>query len=126
MDSLKKTTRGGVRPNSGRKGYADEIMVKKIMVAANNIILNTLEGKGKYANVSDVVVLDIASKFALKGVPQQFEGDLLPNQNIIVVRFDGNQAKELPRRVHIHRGTVPGNGVSLGNGQESLPYPSGS
>ena len=61
---------GGARPGAGRKGYYDEIMVKKIMASANNIILNTLDGKGKYKDVSPEVILEIAVRFSLKGVPQ--------------------------------------------------------
>lgn len=51
---------------------------------------------------------------------QHIKGDL-PQTNIIVVRNDGSKAQELSGRVRVLRGPLPGDGISLGNGQESLP-----
>lgn len=61
---------GGARPGAGRKGYYDEAMVKKIIGSANRIIFNTLEGKGKYSDVPLEVIIEVATRFALKAIPQ--------------------------------------------------------
>ena len=60
----------GVAGKSGRKGFHDEVMVSKIMKSANIIILKTLKGEGKYANTSTELKIEVAARFAIKGVPQ--------------------------------------------------------
>ena len=72
--------------NSGRKGCYDEIVVRKIINAANSIILNTLEGTGKYANVSVETLVEVASKFSLRVIPQTIDADGIEGVAMIVFR----------------------------------------
>lgn len=46
--------------------------------------------------------------------------------NVIRAETNGSSPKKLAGQVHIHRSSLSGNGVSLGNGKKPLPDPSGS
>lgn len=69
----------------GRKGFYDEKMVKKIVDSSNRIILLTLQRKGWYKDVDKAVLIELASRFALKAIPQVVENDGIGNTNIVRV-----------------------------------------
>lgn len=63
----------GKKGFAGRKGFYDEQMVKKIVDKSNKIILETLEKRGHYADLSAETVVELASRFCLRGMPQKME-----------------------------------------------------
>ena len=111
---------------AGRKGFYEEQEVKKIVAKSNKIILWALEGKGKYKDLPATVLVELASRFSLKAMPQKFEGEGMAPQIITIVRSDESPVKAVSGRVHIHRSPISSNGVSLGDGKEPLPDSSGS
>lgn len=84
------------RSKMGRKGFYDEQMVQKIISAANNIILNTLEGKGKYKDVSPETIVELAARFSLRGIPQNIQLDSSESRYLeIVHKLEGLTTDEL-------------------------------
>ncbi len=73
---MAKFAEGGKRKGAGRKGYEHELMVKKVLKSATNIIFNTLEGKGKWADISLELKLDIAKAIYVKAMPQKIDGEM--------------------------------------------------
>lgn len=96
-----KTKRYGIKGHkAGRKGFYDEAMVKKIVNCSNSIVLETLEGKGVYADIPVEVRVEIACRFSLKAVPQKLESDgSFAPKTIVLVRND--KALEESRNIQV-------------------------
>ena len=94
MEKTLKNIRG-----AGRKGFYDEEMVKKIINSANRIILNTLERRGKYADVDISVIIELASRFALKDIPQKIDGITFDARQIVQVYIPKYESGSEPNQV---------------------------
>lgn len=112
---------------SGRKSNAYE---RTMGIILDREIAPLLTKGAKYVNkffddpsISDQVKADFWSRFALRVMPQRIEGEGIAPQIITIIRpesKDGNNPQKLAGQIHLHRGSVPCNGIGMGNGEDSL------
>lgn len=125
---VKTKRKGGFRPGSGRKSGYEETRAVYLASLGVEECIKALKREGEYASLPVEVRLDLAARFAVKAIPQKIEGaeGLISTQIIVIRAEDGNKTKTISGRLHLHRSPISSNGVSLGNGQESLPDSEGS
>ena len=63
----------GLKGASGRKGYQHERLVKELIDRGANICLKALKREGEFQDLEIPVWLELASRFAIKAIPQNFE-----------------------------------------------------
>lgn len=63
----------GVAGKSGRKGFDREQMVRKVLDSADKIVYETLNRMGRYADVDDSVIIELAGRIFAKALPQNIE-----------------------------------------------------
>ena len=71
MEKTAKNPKG-----AGRKGFDREQMVKKILNSADKVVYETLNRMGRYANVEDSVIIELAARIHVKAMPQKVEGEM--------------------------------------------------
>jgi len=97
------------------EAYSKAKLINERMLASNAL-------KGLY-NATFAIFM-AKNKFGWRD-EQHIKGEGVAPQ-IVIVRADGNKTETLSGRLHLHRSSVPGNGISLGNGEEPVSDSQGS
>jgi hypothetical protein len=92
--------RGGVKGRSGRKSLKDEQLAAHLADLSVRTCIKAINREGEYADLSREVILELASKFAVKAIPQFIESDTMDlHSNIYIVAPKSNTADINQNRV---------------------------
>lgn len=81
----KTKCKGGARKGAGAKPYATQLMARELVALGGAICLKAMKREGEYKDLDVAIILDLASRFAVKAIPTQIEGELLQTHQIVQV-----------------------------------------
>lgn len=61
---------------SGRKNFEHEKIARRVLASADRIIDEALRGVGRWKDIPDEVILEIATRIFVKKMPQKLEGEV--------------------------------------------------
>lgn len=74
---MEKTNRkGGARPGSGAKPYGDQLKARELVQLGSDVCIQALKREGEFKDLDKITWLDLASRFALKAIPQVVEAEI--------------------------------------------------
>ena len=109
----------GKAGRSGRRGYLDEIKHKKIIDLCSSTIRKALEDE----TLDLEFRCELAKTLYAKAMPQAIDHEGISSQIIQIIRPEQNgiSTQTQTGSVRVFRSAFSSNGISLGNGKESLP-----
>ena len=71
---VKRNWGGGKRSNAGRKGFKEENLARELVGIGGDICKRALLRQDEFEKIDTLTYLDLAKSFAVKCIPQKFEG----------------------------------------------------